>query len=517
MRRIHNGLTITAIVEDSKLADLRHLLAQINAQDDYGKSLVDFSAMPTLLFSSIVIAEATPDATGVMLPNRLLIFTSYSGAKKEHIAELAEHGKEGWKQIFALCKDSQIYTGSDTRKVKALLRKHIIRNTYYTGSHFVSKDDQEKEHQLRNAIQGFLDEKWLEPDFKEVDPVRLRQDIQHFVAADASLSWSLRPFRLVLRDWLALYGALLLVGGLMFFSLFVPVLSLIKNTPGVAICFSLGLGVVLHLTWPIIKRFMPSELEEKSKNDKQSDHDFSLKKWLIRLLVFLILSTSLTATVWNAFSAYSQWPWAGLLFWGFVFGLVILLMLLRRDERVPYAKVEPIADERVRAIAEKESQAVVNEMSVISTLKKGRIRPFFLGLTLRLVPLIRAFNYIPSVHSARWLQTDNGRRLVFIAYFDNTSEGYAHDFVDSTKRTRNLNLIFGHAMGFPPTRYAILDGGKDRRQYMLGVRRSQVLTSVWYNSHPSLSITNITRNRAIRKGLAGKIKEEEVADWLALL
>jgi membrane protein implicated in regulation of membrane protease activity len=398
------------------------------------------------------------------------------------------------------------------------LRKHLIRNTYYTGSHFITRQDQEREQALRNAIQEYLDERWQDPTFATVDPQDVRQDIQNFVVKRPDLSWATKPYRLSLHDWLALYGSLIAVGALMLFSLLAPVVSAIWQGPPQLLWWSLGSVLLIYLAWPLLQKQLPSEPDGATTTSTPKAKQFSFKSWLLRLVLFSVFGTSLLSMVWNAFDAFANWPWAGVVFWGFLLLLVGSLLLLRRDERIPAAPIEPLSDKRIKEITVKEYHPVVNEMSVINVLKPGWIRPFFLGLTLRLVPLIRAFNYIPSVHTARWLQTDNGRRLVFIAYFDNTSEGYAHDFVDSTKRTRNLNLIFGHALGFPATRYAILDGGKDRRQYMLGVRKSQHLTGVWYNSHPELSITNVKNNRAIRKGLFGKVKEgEEVEAWLALL
>src|SRR6185436_8946259 len=101
---------------------------------------------------------------------------------------------------------------------------------------------------------------------------------------------------------------------------------------------------------------------------------------------------------------------------------------------------------------------------------------------------IRPFSYIPTVQTSRWLQIDKGWRLVFIAYFDNTSEGYANDFVDSPPFILRVNLMFGHGWGFPATKWAIGAGGKDRKAYMDAVRRQGKLTSVWYDSHPALSI-----------------------------
>ncbi|WP_103071392.1 hypothetical protein [Aquimarina sediminis] len=197
--------------------------------------------------------------------------------------------------------------------------------------------------------------------------------------------------------------------------------------------------------------------------------------------------------------------------------IAFLLIGLRINESNPHIPVTPVSDQRIHEIVSKETFPVKNEMSVITPLKTGSIRPIFLAVTLWLVQRVRASSYIPSVHTARWVQIDKGKRFVFIAYFDNTSEGYAHDFVDSTKRTRNLNLIFGHALGFPVTRFAILGGGKDRKGYITGVRANQKIAQVWYSTNQTLGILNIKNNNEIRKGLFGKLKEEEIEQWLLKL
>lgn len=205
------------------------------------------------------------------------------------------------------------------------------------------------------------------------------------------------------------------------------------------------------------------------------------------------------------------------LFFGFFGSILLLLGLLRINEGKSHIPVEPVTDARILEITSLEDHPVKNEMSVVSPLKPGWIRRIFLALTLRIVPVFRAFSYIPTVHTARWLQTDGGRRLIFIAYYDNTSEGYAHDFVDSTKRTRNLNLIFGHGHGFPPTRWAVKGGGKDRKGYITGVRAGQKITNLWYTTYPKLGVLNIVNNREIHKGLFKKMNDEEIENFLLKL
>ncbi len=232
------------------------------------------------------------------------------------------------------------------------------------------------------------------------------------------------------------------------------------------------------------------------------------------LLVLLVLAMSIVLSLAAIFT-HTIWTITGLSIFTLIFGgLIILLLLLRIDESRPFESIKPVSYARIHEIVSREKHIVKNELTVVGAVKKGFIRRFFLAFTLRFVSLIRGLGYIPTVHTARWLQDDEGRRIIFIANFDNTSEGYAHDFVDSKKRTRNLNLIFGHGRGFPPTRYAVLGGGKDRKQYITAVRANQKITQLWYSTFPNLSILNIDNNHEIRKGLFGKLKTQEIEDWL---
>lgn len=153
-------------------------------------------------------------------------------------------------------------------------------------------------------------------------------------------------------------------------------------------------------------------------------------------------------------------------------------------------------------------------MTVIAPLKKGWIRRVFLALTLKLVGLVAYFAYIPTVHTARWLQMDRGKRLVFIANFDNLSEAYAHDFVDSERRSMNMAVIFSHAFGFPATRWLVHKQYNHRSEYMKGVRAHQKITQFWYSYNRDLSVENVKRNRAFRAGLFKKMDDPAIKDWL---
>lgn len=204
-----------------------------------------------------------------------------------------------------------------------------------------------------------------------------------------------------------------------------------------------------------------------------------------------------------------------IIFLSFVGLFILMMVLLRINERINEFVLPP-EESVIKAITDKERYPVCNEMNVIGPLKRGYIRPISLAFILWVVRHIRAFGFIPTVHTSRWLQLDGGWRIVFVSYFDNTSEGYANDFVDSESMTMKVNLMFSNGFGFPPSRWGILSGGTDRRGYMEAVRRQGKITSVWYNSHPTLSILNIRTNRKIRAGLWNKMNDVQVKEWLQL-
>ncbi|MDZ7693569.1 MAG: hypothetical protein U5K69_21035 [Balneolaceae bacterium] len=201
----------------------------------------------------------------------------------------------------------------------------------------------------------------------------------------------------------------------------------------------------------------------------------------------------------------------------FILGMVLLFLLLRLNENNPHEPIQELSDERVREIVALETNPVINEMTVIAPLKRGWIRRVFLWVTLKLVSLVTYFAYIPTVHTARWLQMDKGKRLVFIANFDNLSEAYAHDFVDSERRSRNMAVIFSHAFGFPATRWLVHKQYNHRSNYMKGVRAHQKVTQFWYAFQQDLSVENLKRNRAFREGLYKEMDDPAIKKWLLTL
>ncbi|WP_158859322.1 peroxidase [Lunatibacter salilacus] len=264
-----------------------------------------------------------------------------------------------------------------------------------------------------------------------------------------------------------------------------------------------------------IENFVKNQDEFGWASAGLSDKKADKVRMLLPLGIFLLaMATSLVCLVLSFFMDYAVLSWMGLVFPAFLVILVLLFIWLRINENNPHIPNEPVSDEWIRQIIEREKNPVLNEMTVIAPLKKGLIRRIFLGLSLRLITLVGYFSYIPTVHTARWLQLDGGRRLVFIANFDNISEAYAHDFVDSDNRSRNMAVVFSHAAGFPATKWLVKRGYNHRSEYMKGVRFHQKITQFWYAFNTGLSVENLKNNRKFREGLFQKMEEEEIKEWL---
>lgn len=264
-----------------------------------------------------------------------------------------------------------------------------------------------------------------------------------------------------------------------------------------------------------IERFIKDRVEFSWTLDGLRDKKADKFRMLFPLGVFiLVMATSLVCLMLSFFLDHTFLSWMGMVVPAFLAMLVVLFIWLRMNENNPHIPNEPVSDHWIRQIIEREKNPVLNEMTVIAPLKKGLIRRIFLGLSLRLITLVGYFSYIPTVHTARWLQLDGGRRLVFIANFDNISEAYAHDFVDSDNRSRNMAVVFSHAAGFPATKWLVKRGYNHRSEYMKGVRYHQKITQFWYAFNTDLSVENLKTNRKFREGLFQKMDENEIKEWL---
>ena len=203
--------------------------------------------------------------------------------------------------------------------------------------------------------------------------------------------------------------------------------------------------------------------------------------------------------------------------------LPVYLWQLRQWERNDPEVNPPLDPAFVASLMEIEDHDTTNQFSVFGSLKPGLARRlpmrFFLLLTdytARHVYTRGGLARVSTIHFARWIPFDGGRRMLFSSLYDGSRESYNDDFIN--KVGFGLNITFNAAIGYPRTRWLLLDGCRDEQTFKRILRRHQLPTEVWYNAHPGLTAANKHRNALIRAGLeSGSLTEEEAREWLALL
>ncbi|HYT14205.1 MAG TPA: hypothetical protein VEL12_15570 [Candidatus Nitrosopolaris sp.] len=199
--------------------------------------------------------------------------------------------------------------------------------------------------------------------------------------------------------------------------------------------------------------------------------------------------------------------------------LPIALVLLRIHEvRDAAPHIRPVPA-HVRELAALEDHGIQNQFSAIGFIKPG----WFRRLTVLVVLL--ALNYsarhlysrgnlagVRTIHFARWVTIDEGRRAIFASNYDGSLESYMDDFID--RLSWGLNAVFSNGVGYPRTNWLFLDGAKDEEAFKDYLRVHQVPSLLWYSAYPGLTAVNIDNNARIRAGLRGGMSEAEAEAWL---
>jgi hypothetical protein len=202
--------------------------------------------------------------------------------------------------------------------------------------------------------------------------------------------------------------------------------------------------------------------------------------------------------------------------------LVVYLILLRvRETTDPEITPRPPQAWREK-LAEIEDHDVTNQFSAMGSLKPGAFRLLNIRIGLAAVKWGARHFYtrgrlarVSSIHFARWVFINDRKRLYFASNYDGSLESYMDDFIN--KVGFGLNLVFSNGIGYPRTNYLVCDGAHDEQKFKRYIRRHELPTEVWYNSHPGLTAVDLARNTRIREGLQRRsMNEAETCAWLAL-
>ncbi|MFG2287939.1 hypothetical protein ACGFOU_17990 [Streptomyces sp. NPDC048595] len=205
-----------------------------------------------------------------------------------------------------------------------------------------------------------------------------------------------------------------------------------------------------------------------------------------------------------------------------VFALPVWTVLLRLHElRDVPSRARP-AREHERELAGYEDFVAQNPFTAVGSVKPGRFRRITLTVILFVVDYgVRHFYNrgdlagVKTIHFARWLFVDGGRRVIFASNYDGSLESYMDDFID--KVAWGLNAVFGNGLGYPRVRWLVGAGAKDELAFKYYLRCHQLPTQVWYSAYDTLTTHNIDTNTRIRAGLFARLGPAETEAWLALL
>jgi hypothetical protein len=201
----------------------------------------------------------------------------------------------------------------------------------------------------------------------------------------------------------------------------------------------------------------------------------------------------------------------------------LLLFQLRVRERTdPVITPRPTVS-HIAATSRLEDYDVTNPFSAFGSVKPGLFRLWTLLLVFRALEFSTRFIYtrgrlarVGTIHFARWVFMDDGRRLLFASNYDSSLDSYMDDFIN--KVAFGLNLVFSNGIGWPRTSWLICGGAKYEQEFKNFLHRHEVPTQVWYKAYPGLTASDLATNTQIREGLQrDRMTEVEARRWLALI
>lgn len=197
--------------------------------------------------------------------------------------------------------------------------------------------------------------------------------------------------------------------------------------------------------------------------------------------------------------------------------LYALILRLKEKSDVPDPSKPTI--EHLRVIAEGENHFSQNPFSGIGYLKPGIFRSSTVRFVLWLTQYGASHLYnsgalagVKTIHFARWVLIDDGRRTLFMSNYDGSLESYMSDFID--KVAWGLNAVFSNGEGWPRTDWLVKGGAENELAFKNFLQSHQLPTQVWYTAYGDLTGLNISNNAEIRAGLSKQMNSQETEEWL---
>ena len=204
----------------------------------------------------------------------------------------------------------------------------------------------------------------------------------------------------------------------------------------------------------------------------------------------------------------------------FIIFLILIHFLYEKRAKPFGITVNQIPLEDLAKLKVQEDIVYQNQLSQIFEMKGG-LRKLGLKFFLAATNFAAANFFVkgqlmgtPTIHFARWVIIDKGKRFVFFSNFDGSFDEYLGDFVDNNGW--GLNAIYGASKGYPRTFFMFGGGSYKILEFMGWGRKTQVPTQIWYSAYPWYGLQQIIDKSKLRVALFNKeeLSNKEIDEML---
>jgi hypothetical protein len=424
-----------------------------------------------------------------------------------------------------------------------LERRTLTPSAFHQGNRGLARDRilQEGELFLATRAEFAAADAAAANPYRGVPAQQIHQKLREAMLSQFPWLGTPAPVRVSWTDWMMDMARLLVFVLVALFCLSIPGLAFGPITPPHRFYGLLAASIVVVGVWlwriraPLTGKgapapsggLTPSSLSTQNKVTSLA-HPAGLAFWVLVMLgLYLFVATcalslfavpvtglDFTALWWPTFDVVKL----GLV--SVVFSLMAITLWLRLLERRDSSQDAPPIDQReLRKMTHREDWIPQNHMGSLVLVKPGVLRMALfraghlgLGLVIRVAATDGYLGSMRSIHFAHWAFLNNGSRLLFFSNFDHGWDSYLDDFIE--KAHGGLTLSWGSGVGFPPTRFLVLDGASHGRQFKAWARHSMAVSRFWFSAYKDLTVDQIERNTRIADGLRKtSLKPQEAMAW----
>lgn len=458
------SLLIVAKVKDGSARALELLLDYVGhppkPEDLETNKVIPFKSLKSVHFARLLILPASPGPPkrgggfepATPIPTQFLFATDFDGTLADHLRELIDVATDGLDQLFEHCEEWPGLGQRDREGKYLALVDFIGRHSVPANTFYTGTMSRTVSQIEREAALRDAIEKFLDAHAAEFpnDPVCIHNRVREWVFHDPRFAW-------------------------------------LHQRPG-----------------PFPKAMA-----------KPGPPEYPQIPLTILLGVVLLV-------VGLAVRLLASWRLAGIVDGAIVAVVAAACLLVRVLSATDDVIIQPDTAARAKVLVTDEDRIGQNQLTTINYIKRPLwfrrlVLQFILAFTnivARSIENQGSLSGITSIHFARWVIIDGGRRLLFFSNFDSSWESYLSEFVD--KAHAGLTGIWSNVVGFPRARGLFGGGAADEQRFKALARDSQVRTHVWYSAYKTLTVRNVNDNSRLRLGLYKDLTEAEALVWLRM-